>query len=136
MESTEEELKDRVRRLREESGMSQVTLGNLVGVTSHTIKNIESGRKGVSVQTFAALAKAFGITMEQLLGHEPPRAEKVVKFKLRQVIKYFESIPDDIYDLALDMKQDKEAWDSVRGAMRGEIKNLKARAAKEKQSLA
>lgn len=112
-------LKDRVKRLRIAAGYTQVTLGNLVGVSKDHIKNIESGRKGVSPETLRALADAFGVTMEELLHGENVSVKPQPKsFSAGEMTSYIGSIPSDIYELALKLGNPNDPqWEYVRAAL-------------------
>lgn len=124
MEKIEEELKDRIRRLRKEAGLSQVALANLSNLSVQSIKDIEAGRRGVGFKAMQSLASAFGLPMEAVAGETPVRAEKVVKFKIRKLTRYLESIPDDIYEMALKFGPDHEVWKTVKVVMEDAEKDL------------
>lgn len=114
MENTEEELKERVKRLRSEAGLSQVALANLAGLSVKMIKDIENGRRGGSVSTMQALARSFEIPLEDLVGKENPEAKKVSVFNTRKMIKAMGNIPDEVYELALKVGPDNNAWEFVK----------------------
>lgn len=62
---------NRVRELREAHGqMSQVALGEAVGVTRHTIIAIEQGRYSPSLETSFRIARQFGVGLEDVFGWE------------------------------------------------------------------
>lgn len=77
---------DRVRRLREESGMTQVALANLAGLSTQSIKDIEAGRKGTGLKVVLSLSKAFGISMEEFLGENPP-SPRLIKPTLKEALE-------------------------------------------------
>lgn len=55
-----------IRDLREERGWTQLRLANELGVTPVTIYNWERGRYEPKVSQFRALAKAFGVSMDEI----------------------------------------------------------------------
>jgi putative transcriptional regulator len=57
---------NRLRDLRAERGWSQVELGARVGVSRQAIIAIETGRFDPSLPLAFKLARAFGVTIEQL----------------------------------------------------------------------
>ena len=62
----------RVYELRKKSGLSQKELGEAVGLSHKAISIIESGARSTSIEKLIALADFFGVTIDYLLGREPP----------------------------------------------------------------
>ncbi len=60
---------------RKASGLTQIALANLVGVTDQTISNIERGESTPDVATALALAKALGVPVEVLFASESSTAD-------------------------------------------------------------
>ena len=62
---------ERVRKLREERGMTQAELAMEVGTCQHTmIASIEKGTKALPLMTAITIAKVFGITLDELCREE------------------------------------------------------------------
>lgn len=61
---------NRVRQLREERGLTQRELGELVGVSRQSIAAIEKGKFDPTVWLAYDLSRAFGITIEELFDFE------------------------------------------------------------------
>lgn len=61
---------NRVRQLREERGLTQQELGELVGVSRQSIAAIEKGKFDPTVWLAYDLSRAFGITIEELFDFE------------------------------------------------------------------
>ena len=62
-----EEIKDRIRRLRERAGHTPSSLAHAVDVTEGAIRQMESGQtKSPSFATGVLLAREFGVTPEYL----------------------------------------------------------------------
>jgi len=59
---------DRLARLREEAGLSQVQLAEKLGVTQQAIAHWERKSSAVHSDTLGKLAAALGITASELLG--------------------------------------------------------------------
>jgi putative transcriptional regulator len=59
-------MKNRVRELRSSKGMSQGELGNALGVSRQTINSIENERYTPSLPLALALARYFGVTVEEM----------------------------------------------------------------------
>ena len=57
-------IRNRVRELREDRGLSQSELARLTGVTRQTIISLESGRYNASLLLAHRIARYFGMTIE------------------------------------------------------------------------
>lgn len=58
---------ERLRKLREEHGMTQAELAAKVGTCQHTmIASIEKGTKPMPLGTAITIAEVFGITLDEL----------------------------------------------------------------------
>lgn len=58
---------NRVKRLRQIQGISQEKLADLADLDRTYIHGIESGKRNVSIAVISKIAKAFQITMSELL---------------------------------------------------------------------
>jgi transcriptional regulator with XRE-family HTH domain len=66
----------RIRRKRQDAGLSQRRLAELVGTDQAHISRIERGeRMEMSIQTLEKLADVFGVTTDYLLGREGVKDE-------------------------------------------------------------
>lgn len=89
---SKEEIGLRIRRLRKESGMTQVELAEALGTHQTSLSQIERGIRGVGVRQILRLSKALRVPAEKLLvpaGSEasaPPRNEKLLR-RVRQLEK-------------------------------------------------
>lgn len=61
-------LNERIRQLREASGLTQVELAARLSVTKQSVSNWENNNIQPSVEMVVALADFFGVTMDDLLG--------------------------------------------------------------------
>jgi putative transcriptional regulator len=61
---------NRVRELREARSMTQVELGEAIGVTRHTIIAIEQGRYSPSLESAFRISRLFGVGVEDVFGWE------------------------------------------------------------------
>lgn len=55
-----------IRQLREERGWTQLELALKIGVTPITVYNWERGRSEPKVSQFRALARVFGVSMDDI----------------------------------------------------------------------
>lgn len=65
-------MKNSVRALRAERGMSQADLAALLGVSRQTINAIENGRYDPSLPLAFSIGRAFGLPIEQIFTDEGP----------------------------------------------------------------
>lgn len=67
-------LGENIRERRETVGMTQTTLAGAAGVTLGAINQFESNIRIPNAYTFAAMAKALGVTMDELMyGERKPK---------------------------------------------------------------
>ena len=66
-------LNDRIRQLREASGLTQVELARELAVTKQSVSNWENNNIQPSVEMVIAIADFFGVTMDYLLGRDSKR---------------------------------------------------------------
>lgn len=59
-----------VKRYREAAGLSQRDLAGMIGTDQSMIAAVELGTKTPSLHVTVAIAKALGITLDQLVGNE------------------------------------------------------------------
>lgn len=59
-------MRNDVRSLREEHGLSQAALGSALGVSRQTVNSIENGRYDPSLPLAIAIARHFGRTVEEI----------------------------------------------------------------------
>ena len=63
-------MRNEVRKLREDAGLSQGDLGNRLSVSRQTINSIETGRYIPSLPLALALGRFFGIPVEEIFRGE------------------------------------------------------------------
>ena len=59
-------MRNEIRRLREESGLSQGALAGELGVSRQTVNSLETGKYDPSLPLAFAIARYFGTTIEEL----------------------------------------------------------------------
>lgn len=64
-------MRNDVRHLREQAGLSQSALGAELGVSRQTVISIENGRYDPSLPLAIALARYFGLTVEEVFHVDP-----------------------------------------------------------------
>ena len=90
----------RIAKLREEKGLTQLELGQLLEVTENTVANWEKGRSGLDwIVRVSKLCKLFGCTPDDLLEYIPDTEPVETKSKkpsleeMRRLINTHEPAP-------------------------------------------
>jgi transcriptional regulator with XRE-family HTH domain len=86
-------LGQRVAAARKASGITQVQLAETLGIAQQTLAHYELGRLRVAVALLPPLAKALGVTVEELMGEETPSAKRGPAPKLQQQIERIQQLP-------------------------------------------
>lgn len=73
--------------------LTQTQLGELVGVTQQQIASFETGRRRMPISTLPPLAKALGVTIEELIGEPAKAAKRGPTSKLQQQIAAITQLP-------------------------------------------
>jgi putative transcriptional regulator len=63
-------MKNRLRELRSERGLSQAELGGRVGVSRQAINLVENGKHDPSLSLAFAIARVFGLPVENIFTEE------------------------------------------------------------------
>lgn len=67
---------DRIRKRRQEMGISQAKLGEKIGVTRASVSSVELGKEGLTTDRVERYAEALNTTTFDLLGYNDPDNEK------------------------------------------------------------
>jgi transcriptional regulator with XRE-family HTH domain len=62
---------DRLRKVREEKGLSQVQLAEKAGLQPSAVSHFEMGRRSPSFDNLKRLADALSVTIDYLIGRQP-----------------------------------------------------------------
>ncbi|MFL0251373.1 helix-turn-helix domain-containing protein [Clostridium neuense] len=70
----------RLRKLREEHGLSTRALGEIVGTSNATISRYETGKRDPDLMVVHNIAEYFGVTIEYLCGEDiNPDKENIIR---------------------------------------------------------
>ena len=69
-------LKDKIKTLRKEAGLTQKELGEKLNVAANTINGYETGHRTPDYETLIKMADYFSVTTDYLLGHEKQSDKK------------------------------------------------------------
>lgn len=75
------DLGSRIKKHRQEAGMSQETLAEKAGISPNTVSRIEGGLMAMSVKTFQKLVQVLGLDANELLCHAglPENGDRHIK---------------------------------------------------------
>ena len=65
-----------LKSLLEKRGMTQRALAEKLGTTAVTVSRYTSGNRTPNVETTVAIAEVLGVSLDQLVGYEPPAAPR------------------------------------------------------------
>ncbi len=68
---------ENIKRLREEKGLTQQQVAELVNMHRSNYSKVESGQRELSVKALSKIAKYFGITLDELVNGEGGLPEEV-----------------------------------------------------------
>lgn len=83
----------RVASLRRQQDLTQAQLGELAGISQQKVAAVELGTRRLAIAELPAMAKALGVTLEELIGEEPKRAKRGPTPKLQQQLERVASLP-------------------------------------------
>jgi transcriptional regulator with XRE-family HTH domain len=86
-------LGQRLAEARKASGLTQTQLAEQLGVAQQTLAHYEMGRLRVAVALLPPLAKALGVTVEDLMGEQASPAKRGPAPKLQQQIERIQQLP-------------------------------------------
>lgn len=87
-----------IRRLREETGLTQEQLAERSGLSSIYIGTIENGKRDPSLSTVYGLAKGLGLRTGELFGRLP-----ALSATAHQVVMIFDKAPADVQRALLSL---------------------------------
>jgi transcriptional regulator with XRE-family HTH domain len=84
----------RVAELRKAQSITQVEMAQTLGVSQQTVNSYEVGRRRIPVSALPTLARALGVSLEELLGDDAGAAKKRGPTpKLQQQIERIQQLP-------------------------------------------
>lgn len=108
---------ENIKRFREEKGMTQQQIAELVNMHRSNYSKVENGQRELSITALNKIAKYFGITLDELVNAEGPVPKEVTiedKAALEQVKLIQELEPEDrnmIYKMVDKMLTNKKFKD-------------------------
>lgn len=122
---------DVVRNLRTARGWSQKVLADKIGVSDMTISKMERGITHLYRRdTLTKIAKAFGVTPDQLIAPRPPAAGTTTAAGERvkaRLLLLFESLPPEHWAAAVQAVEIVVQWSAEIAQLRGELQTRQQR---------
>ena len=87
------QLGTRIAERRKAQDLTQVQLGELIGITQQQIASFEIGRRRIPVSTLPLLAKALGTSIEELIGEPTKPGKRGPAPKLQQQLEQLSRLP-------------------------------------------
>jgi|GEM_PF-849338 len=81
---------ERIKKLREEKGLSQAELANIMGVSRMTINNYEMDKRSPDIAFVLKLADYFFVTVEYLIGKSEFKHQDDKEYTSEKVMKFME----------------------------------------------
>jgi len=89
-----EKLGQRIAALRNERGLTQVQLAEILGYSQQQVLSFEKGRRRIPVSALPDLSKALGVSVEELLGAaEEKPAKRGPAPKLQRQLEQLSQLP-------------------------------------------
>ena len=85
----------RMARFRKEQSLTQQQLADVLGLKQYAVANYETGRYRVPVALLPELARALGVTAEDLLGLQSARKKPGRASKLEKQMEQISSLPKE-----------------------------------------
>jgi transcriptional regulator with XRE-family HTH domain len=103
-EVEQKNMADKLRKAREQAGLSQGQVAKRLKYNRPTISEIEAGRRKVSAQELSLFAEMYEVNEEWLLGKSLPGVDPVVELAARELTKLKKKDLDTILDLLKSMR--------------------------------
>lgn len=82
------EIGKKIKRFREELGISQEAAAERCGISPSFYSNIERGVKIMSLETFVSICKAFSISTDYLLSDDLPETDEILLHTISEAKKF------------------------------------------------
>lgn len=110
---------DNIKRLRSEKGFTQQQLADMAGITITALRGYENLRRAPPMETMGKIAQALGVTVADLFETGEVIKPNVLAMPISKVLQKMSCIPDNIYDIAVEIPRDHEIWRMMYHALDG-----------------
>jgi len=99
------EIAKRLRAAREQCGLSQGQVAEMMRLQRPSISELEAGRRGVSAEELVKLAKIYGVSTAWLTKSKPEAADPSVELAARELTKLNPKDLDRVMQLLKTLKK-------------------------------
>jgi transcriptional regulator with XRE-family HTH domain len=100
-DNSAETLGTRLARLRKAAGLTQVQLAEKLGTTQTLISEYELDNRRIHAARLSQIAQLLHVSVDELLGHKPSKANGASSLKLVRRLKAIEALPPQRQKLVL-----------------------------------
>ena len=101
--------------LRKRSNVTQRFIAESAGVNVQTIRDIEAGRRGTSLELLGKIANTLSVKPSDMLESNEPAPTLVLP--VSKTLQKMMNIPDNIYELAQGIPKDAPCWEVIKIAL-------------------
>ena len=77
---------EQIQRIRKQRGLSQIQLGDLLGVSQQVVTNYERGLREPNIEMMLKIAEIFDVSIEVLIGEKPiPQSDSTPRAVLKRI---------------------------------------------------
>lgn len=99
------EIAKRLRAAREQCGLSQGQVAEMMGLQRPSVSEVEAGRRGVSAEELARFSKIYGVSTSWLTKSAPESADPSVELAARELAKLNSKDFDRVLQLLKTLKR-------------------------------
>ena len=88
-------MNDRIRKIRKQKGITQIELGNRIGVSQQVITNYERGIREPNIETLLKIAGALDISLETLIGKKTIKPDEQTSRALQKRFEQIKKLPPE-----------------------------------------
>jgi transcriptional regulator with XRE-family HTH domain len=84
-----------IKRIRKQKGLSQIELGNRIGVSQQVITNYERGIREPNIETLLKIAGALDVTVEAIIADKPIKPDEQTSRAMQKRIEQAKKLPPE-----------------------------------------
>ena len=85
----------RIKKIRKQKGLSQIELGDSIGVSQQVITNYERGLREPNIETLLKIARALDVSLETLIGEKPIKPDDQTSRALQKRFDQIKKLPPE-----------------------------------------
>lgn len=103
-----------LRRIRRERGLTQAQFAELAGISHSHVRQAEVGKSAYGLSNIEDICSKLGVPVHTVFMDEGAGGSKKEKMNVGEVVQKLVAIPDDIYDLAINVDRNAGEWEAIR----------------------